>query len=139
MEKLKLKYDSLLNALNTLEMAIENFDKIAEPNDFSAMAARDSLVKRFEYTFDGFWKYLKSFMEKVKKIELDSYGPRAILKDAKINKLIDEVELIFLLDMLDCRNFTSHIYKEEISEMVAYKIKKDFYRVIQDILFRLTI
>ena len=82
---------------------------------------RDSMVQRFEYCTDLFWKYLKKYLETF--VELpDINGPAPIIRASFSAGLLDEQEAENALDMIKDRNMTSHIYKEDIAETLAAKI-----------------
>jgi len=70
MERLKLKYQDTFNALKTLE------DILKEP--FS-MIIRDATIKRFEYTFEALWKFLKEYLKE--KEGIISNSPKACFKE----------------------------------------------------------
>lgn len=78
---------------------------------------RDSAIKRFEICFDLTWKCIKVY---AKKEGVDCFSPRACFKVAFQIKLIDYDET--WLKMLDDRNLTTHIYKEEFAEEVYSRL-----------------
>ena len=74
---------------------------------------RDSAIKRFELCFDLAWKSIKVF---AKKEGIECNSPRACFKTAFQLKLIDYDE--GWLKMIDDRNLTAHLYKEEYADQV---------------------
>ncbi|MCI2424438.1 nucleotidyltransferase substrate binding protein [Candidatus Acetothermia bacterium] len=78
---------------------------------------RDSAIKRFEFCFDLAWKSVKSFA-KIKGLEC--YSPRDCFKIAFQLKLIDYDER--WLEMIDDRNKTAHLYKEELADKVYFRL-----------------
>ena len=81
------------------------------------------MIQRFEYCIDIMWKYLKAHLEGVEKIPLDVKSPRSVFKALCSARILSEQETGLALDMLDARNATSHMYKEEQAELLATKIK----------------
>lgn len=58
MEKLILRRSVLEKALKTLEKSLEKLDQ-KKFTDYEEL--RDSIIQRFEYSVDTFWKYLTIF------------------------------------------------------------------------------
>jgi nucleotidyltransferase substrate binding protein (TIGR01987 family) len=131
MKKVALKHQALLAAITRLHEAIIYFNKIKSSelnppaNCYYAeayAAARDSLIKRFEFSIELLWKYLKCYLESVKNVTISSNTPRDIIRDASRATLISEQEAATLLELLTQRNHSAHIYKEEMAEEIAHKI-----------------
>lgn len=144
MERLDLRFKKLKKALETFKESIEYFQEIQEPETDSgsfekkklAISLRDSLVQRFEYSVDLFWKYLKLYLEEVEKTALERTSPRAIIRTCSSIKLLSENEAKTALEMLDHRNATSHIYREEIADILA-KTTPEYYQFISGLLDRI--
>lgn len=92
---------------------------------------RDSAIKRFELCFDLSWKCIKA---QAKEEGVECFSPRACFKAAFQIKLIDYDET--WLKMLDDRNLTTHIYREEYAEEV-YSRLLDYVRYLRKLLERL--
>jgi nucleotidyltransferase substrate binding protein (TIGR01987 family) len=108
-------------------------------NDLDAYEMRrESLIQRFEYTIDTFWKFIKLYLEHVQKIELEIASPRGILRAAAEAKIISPDELNQLLIATTDRNISSHGYEEDVAEEVASRIP-DHYAVLEAIFKRLLI
>jgi len=88
---------------------------------------RDSAIKRFELCFDLAWKSVKLWA-KVKGLEC--YSPRDCFKVAFQLKLIDHDER--WLEMIDDRNLTAHLYKEEQADKV-YSRLSDYLKLFQEL------
>lgn len=111
--KLEDKFESLTNALTRLKEALERkFD--------DEMIKRDVCIKRFEFTIEVYWKFLKRFLEF--KGETDTVFARNIMQTAYSKNLLDNEKL--WLDMLKDRNMTSHIYDEDEINKIYKRIKK---------------
>ena len=140
MEKLKAKHKSLSNALNRLEEAINILENLNQKMDKQLLdfvgnedlrrSLRDSLIQRFEFTVDLFWKYLKKVLEFQLKQPSEINTPRAVIESACKAKIISEQDAEEIIEMIKCRNKTSHIYLEEISDVIATQIPA-YYKIIK--------
>lgn len=100
--------DEITYALSKLERFWKRLNDGVQ--DASDQLDQDGVIKRFEFTFEVFWKTLKVFL-RAKGLEIKT--PRDTLKEAfKLEWLGDES---LFLDMLDDRNKSSHIIYERIS------------------------
>ena len=79
---------------------------------------RDSAIQRFEFTLDLAWKTVKAYLEEQKGVVCRS--PKDCLRQAFSQGLIEYDD--FWLAMVDLRNETAHIYKEETAEAVYAKL-----------------
>ncbi len=122
MERLKLKYQDTFNALKTLE------DILKEP--FS-MIIRDATIKRFEYTFEALWKFLKEYLKENEGIISNS--PKACFKEIFSLGFLTEEKTVRCLEMTDRRNDTSHTYKVEVAKLIYSKIK-GYYTLMKNLL-----
>jgi len=78
---------------------------------------RDSAIKRFELCFDLCWKTIKEY---ARKDGIECYSPRESFKSAFQLKLIEHEEK--WLKMIDDRNLTTNLYKEEQAEKIYLKL-----------------
>ncbi len=120
MEELKRKKETLLRCLETVEEGLKILQENTIPEHEKAL--QDSVIKRFEYTIDNFWKFIKLYMTEKEHIELIVSSPKAILKEALTYNLIKDEEFQLLEQALNSRNLTSHIYHEEISLDILEKV-----------------
>jgi nucleotidyltransferase substrate binding protein (TIGR01987 family) len=143
MDKLTQKYQKIIQALKTLDTSIKTFTLSAQEKksynphiDYEEeyRGLRDSMVQRFEYCTDLYWKYLKKYLEDI--VALKIVGPKPIIKEAFSSKLIDEKEAEKSLKMINDRNTTSHIYVEEIAEELAKKMPA-YYKLMHIVTTRL--
>ena len=93
--------------------AVEEFER----NNVSDVI-RDGVIQRFEFTYELAWKTAKEYLEDIGIV--DKTSPKAVIKEAFAQKLIID-EKSWLL-MLNDRNLTSHVYKEEMAEEIAERI-----------------
>lgn len=144
MDKLNQKYKQLSQALNSLEKAIAAFatsakeQKAYNPHmtyEEEYQMHRDSVIQRFEYTVDLFWKYIKKYLESAQVITGINI-PGEVIKTAYSLKIINAEEAEQILAMIKSRNLTSHIYVEEIAEHLGKEIPK-YYKILNAIINRL--
>lgn len=135
MEKLRLKRESLSKALLTLRNILD-YQKQMTLDETLRIIVRDSVIQRFEFSFELFWKYLMKYLERVVKAELENRGPRGVIEMSKNKLLISEVEYDYLIDMLGSRNLTSHEYKEKLADQANLKMEF-FYNTMIEVANRL--
>lgn len=92
---------------------------------------RDSAIKRFELCFDLAWKCIQSY---ARREGVECYSPRACLKTAFQLNLIDYDE--DWLKVLDDRNLTVHVYKEEYANEV-YSRFPNYVKLFKNLLNKL--
>lgn len=110
METMNTALVLLLKALATLKEAFDVFLDIQKLGNLKfILAAEDSMVQRFEYTHEAFWKFLKRYLEKIYNLEAVN-SPRSVFRACFKVGLCSEAETDLLLMMLDKRNQTTHIY-----------------------------
>ncbi len=136
MDNLKKRYEIVAKTLQALAIRMET--PRDEHNLDSYEMARESLIQRFEYTIDTFWKFIKLYLEQVQKINLEIASPRGILRAAAEAQIISRIELEQLLIAITDRNLSSHAYDEDVAEEVAGRIS-GHYAVIKTIFGRLSI
>lgn len=76
----------------------------------------DSLIQRFEFTYELTHKTLQEFM-KYTDVTLENSFPRTIFKKSSVNNLISD-ELVWI-SLLEDRNSASHIYNEKLVDEKA--------------------
>ena len=144
MDKLTQKYQKITQALETLEKAVTVFTIFAKEGknynphmDYEEeyCSLRDSLIQRFEYCVDLFWKYLKKDLE-VKHLAPEIKTPAEVIRKSCLAAIITEPEAETILSMIKDRNMTSHMYVEEIAEVLAKKIP-NYYKLMQIIIQKL--
>ena len=116
MRSIDFKYINLKKAYIKLQEVSNLYDG---KNDI----VRDSLIQRFEFTYELTHKTLKEFM-KYEGVTLENSFPRTIFKKAYINNLISDDKI--WIKLLEDRNATSHIYNENLADEVAKRIV-DYY------------
>lgn len=117
MERLVLQYQSLEKALKTLDFAL-NYPKSDDPN--LVIFHRDALIQRFEYCYDLSWKYLKEYLRVHHGLEVRS--PKAVFQECLKQGLVNESEAKGLLEVVDARNLSTHLYHEETALALSEQI-----------------
>ena len=144
MDKLNQKHQKLVQALATLEKALNFFTlftkegKSHNPHmnyEEEYRLHRDSVTQRFEYSTDLFWKYLKKYLETVH-IMSGIKIPGEVVRECHSVEILNADETEQILKMIKDRNLTSHIYIEEIAEELSSRIP-GYYRVMHDVTERL--
>lgn len=130
--------------MSTLEQAITLFttyekkhviDMVVKKEEL-VLALRDSMIKRFSYSTDLFLKALKVYLEEVELIDLFMVSQHTLIRDSVKAKVLSEQEGKMCVEMVNNRNKTSHIYHQEIAQVIASNIPQ-FYRLMEDIVARL--
>ena len=128
MSKLENKITNFKNALQRLMEASEEYAK----KDASDVI-RDGLIQRFEFTYELAWKTTKEYLEDIGIVDRNS--PKAVIKEAYTQRLIDNEENWLL--MLNDRNMTSHVYKEEMADEIAKRIVVNYINEFESLLQKL--
>jgi|AntAceMinimDraft_17_1070374.scaffolds.fasta_scaffold00320_3 nucleotidyltransferase substrate binding protein (TIGR01987 family) len=136
MEELKRKKNTIFRCLEMVRESLELLRENAIPEYEKSL--QDSVIKRFEYTIDNFWKFIKLYLTEHEKIDLHLSSPKGILKEAVTNSIITTDEFKTLVQALNSRNLTSHVYREEISLSILEKIPA-YYEAMVDLLKKLTL
>ena len=118
-----MRIDDLVYALNKLETAFTRLQqatgRVVDDLD------QDGVIQRFEFTFELLWKTAKIYLEYE---GFRCAGPRSCIKEGARRGILLEGEI--LLDMLNDRNKTSHIYDEHTASEIFGRIKRSYVLVI---------
>ncbi|HBY05624.1 MAG: Nucleotidyltransferase substrate binding protein, HI0074 family [candidate division TM6 bacterium GW2011_GWE2_42_60] len=125
METLKRKIQTFEAALATLEKAVSKHKASLSYDEERFEEYRDSLIQRFEYCTDLLWKVVKDYLEKVEGIHVAS--PKPVFRACYTATILSEEEVEAFLLMLDARNTTSHVYREEFAS-ILYKEIPEYYQ-----------
>ena len=128
MEERKPKWHERLttykNAVDRLTEVI-NLSKQHTLNEFE----RDSLIKRFEFSYEMAWKLMMSY-EKENGIT-GVLGSKDVIRQAFKLSLVSNGEA--WLEMVDTRNRTSHLYDEEMAADVIDEIIYTYYPLLAEL------
>ena len=123
MRSVEFKYMNLKKAYLRLKEVSDMYDG---KNDI----IRDSLIQRFEFTYELTHKTLKEFM-KYLGVTLENSFPRTIYKKAYVNNLISDDQV--WINLLEDRNCTSNIYNENLADEVARRIVDKYVDAIGEL------
>lgn len=125
-----------------LKTAIERFGEMLEAYRDNAKrplleqeAVQDSLIKRFEYTFEVAWKTCKRHLEEEGFTEAETGSPKSIIRLAAQRQLITNPEIWF--NYLQFRQDTSHDYSSDKAE-ATLDIAEDFYQDVNSLYQEMT-
>ncbi len=110
-----LELSGLQNAIHSLEESLVWYDKGAGnlPSDI----LRDSVIQRFEYTYELCWKMMKRWLEvNLGSTYVDGISRKELFRFANEHHLIADPAKWFLYH--EARNQTSHVYNEETAKQV---------------------
>jgi nucleotidyltransferase substrate binding protein (TIGR01987 family) len=130
MERLELEFDQLKRALKTLEDSLDVL-KYAKTLGHVGLilAAEDSIIQRFEYTAESFWKFLKKYLEAIHYLVDINSSRKALYAGVKYEICTPDEGAIFL-DMVDDRNETSHTYSIEESRIILSDIPRYYFVMV---------
>ncbi len=114
-------------------LKIKNFEKALSRLEEGVKEAKneldkDGVIQRFEFTVELLWKALRAILLYQ---GIECYSPRSCVKEAFKAKIIDDDEII--LDMLEDRNISSHVYNEEKSNALFERIKKIYLDYLKNL------
>ena len=90
---------------------------------------RDSVIKRFEFTYELAWKNAKVYL--YQKLGLDVFSPKDVFRELRTNGLISDNEAETLLIMVDERNKIIHTYSENFSNELYQRIKNSYLGLLE--------
>ena len=92
----------------------------------------DSIIKRFELAYETFWKYLKTYL--VSHYGVDAAAPREVFRTCLRLKVVNEQEAQKLINMINARNLTTHVYDQETAHEMIMKVVPEYLELIQSVL-----
>lgn len=117
-----------------LKKAYAKLVEVSNLYDGKNEIVRDSLIQRFEFTYELTHKTLKDAM-KYLGVTLENSFPRTIYKKAYINNLISDDKV--WISLLEDRNATSHIYNESLADEIAKRIVEQYVDAIGELVTNL--
>lgn len=112
---------------NDFERALERLREVLDEDPSLSSAILDGTIQRFEFTYELAWKLGGDVLE-YRGIEANH--PRAIIKELFKVEMILEEDL--WIKMMEDRNKTSHIYDETQAKDIYDKIKRNYYRLLEE-------
>jgi nucleotidyltransferase substrate binding protein (TIGR01987 family) len=117
MNRFEIKMVNFTKALERLKEAVTEYKQ-----EHASDVVRDGVIQRFEFTYELAWKTTKEHLQNIGIVDVNS--PKAVIKEAFAQKIITN-EQIWIL-MLNDRNMTSHVYKEELATEIANRIDNNY-------------
>jgi nucleotidyltransferase substrate binding protein (TIGR01987 family) len=119
MEKIKDRHRSLILSQEAFTRALALYQsKFSQAEKAEREAYLASIIKHFELLYDMLWKYLKFYL--MEEYGIETSGSKSIFRACQAKGLIDEKMLDQLLEIVELRNTTTHVY----DEAAALKISK---------------
>ncbi len=117
-----------------LQVAVINFKKALSSLEQGIKEAngeleKDGVIQRFEFTFELMWKTLKIFLYNE---GIECKSPRDCLSRAFKYGIVQNEQIV--LDMLNDRNNSTHIYSKDESEEIFERIKNNYNSELKKIL-----
>ena len=117
------KYDNFAKAVKRLNES--NTAYKSEPtNEFY----QDSIIKRFEFSFELAWKALREYLTE-QGYSLSTGSPKAVISPAYQEGVLQNEKL--WLEMLESRNLSTHDYGNELAASLAQSISEKFVKELQ--------
>ena len=91
-------------------------------------------IQFFEMSFELAWKMQKDYLESE---GFEPKSPKATLKQAFQSGLIEDGHI--WMDALDDRNLTVHTYDENTAEEIEFKIRNDYYFILEKLYNKLKV
>lgn len=113
-----------------LKKAYDRLLEVSKLYDGNDDIIRDSLIQRFEFTYELTHKTLREFM-KYLGVTLENSFPRTIYKKAYVNNLISNDKV--WISLLEDRNSTLHIYSEDLADEIANRIVNEYVDAIGEL------
>lgn len=103
------------------------YEAIDEYNAYGYSSIRDGVVQRFEFCTELAWKVCREYLLEQGYEHINS--PKAVMKTAYADELISDEEI--WIEILNCRNLTSHIYDEDTAVSIFDNISNRYAGVMQ--------
>jgi len=119
---MSLDLSALQKAIDSLDSAIQYSKKL--PSNIDSTIVRDSVIQRFEYTYELGWKLLQRWVKQ--NISVEEAEPRTkkdLFRLAAKKNIITEPTAWFKFS--EARNQVAHTYNERSAQYV-YEVALDF-------------
>jgi len=115
----------LSNKVENLRKAVDRLSEgILELQANESSVVRDGVIQRFEFTTELAWKAAREYLMDQGFVDINS--PKSVMKEAFSYGLITDDKI--WIQILNDRNLTSHIYKEEIADEICDRIIKTHFQ-----------
>ncbi|MBR2105527.1 MAG: nucleotidyltransferase substrate binding protein [Bacteroidales bacterium] len=113
-DRSKDRFARFQSALKRLSEAILQYEDITDETDIIKSMMRDSIIKRFEFTFELAWKVMKDYAEYNGYDDMAN-SPRNAIRLALQMGIISDTAW---MSMLESRNTMAHVYDEEEADSI---------------------
>lgn len=129
MATIAARYAQLMQAYSRLDYMTKKFVQLSQlyhgksiplMEENELIAHRDAVIKRFEFCYDLTWKFFKSVLRE--RYSIDVPSPRKVFQESYQQGLLTRDEAEQLLEMVDARNETTHVYDEAVADAISQKI-----------------
>lgn len=137
MEKIKELYETALQTLKSLHdalLALEDYN----PTNKNYLFICDSIIQRFEYSIDTFWKFIKLYLSEIANMNIEANSRKSIIREALDAKIISKGEFEIIVQAITRRNITSHAYNKDLAHDIIEEIPS-YYETLHAILIKLSI
>jgi nucleotidyltransferase substrate binding protein (TIGR01987 family) len=126
--------ERLSNKLHNFKSAVERLcEALIELENSGSSVVRDGVIQRFEFTTELAWEATREYLLDQGFVEVNS--PKTVMKEAFSYGLIKNDEI--WVQILNDRNLTSHIYKEDISIEICNRIIATHFNELKSLSERL--
>ena len=110
------RFDNYLKALRLLKLCV--------PESQADLSEKDqlALIQAFEIIEQLSWKLIKDYLKYHGDVSL--YSPKKVVREAFNKKIIPNGQV--LVDAIEARNLTSHVYDEDTAKQLADEILHKF-------------
>ncbi len=115
-----LKQASLKNTLIGLKIALDEYEK-TETAYFKEFIY-DAIGYRFKTSCELFWRFIKEYLDYAHGTIPAESGARSIIRAACKIGVVSEEETDLIMEMIEYRNRTSHMYLESVAIQIAEKV-----------------
>jgi len=137
MDKIIVAYETLQQACRSLHATTKRFiaaQEDAQTDKLLQEAWRDSVITRFQLCYELLWKYGKHYL--LVYLQADVSSPKKVFQELHAKKIISREDADNLMDIVEVRNLTTHIYDEAYAEQAAQEII-EYLRFLETILKKL--
>ena len=105
--------------------------KLCVPGGQAKFTEKDqlALIQAFEIIEQLSWKLIKDYLEYLGDNNL--YSPKKIVREAFNKKIIPNGQI--LIDAIEARNLTSHVYDQETANQLTEKITQRFLSAFEEL------
>ena len=82
--------------------------------------AQEAAIKRCEFTYEGTWKTTRQFLSSQEGIQASS--PKKVMRNSLQAGLLNADETAQMLQLIDDRNLTVHLYNETFAKKLYEKL-----------------